>query len=78
MILDANQLAAIQQHVDELIRRGGTGLRDPSLRTIQDLLHTVAALKKEKRKWKRVAQNRGKVLTQIAEMVGKGEEDEEP
>ncbi len=38
----------------------------------------MAALKKEKRKWKRVAQNRGKVLTQIAEMVGKGEEDEEP
>jgi len=78
MILDANQIAAIQQHVDELLRRGGHGLHDPSLRTIQDLLHTVAALKKEKRKWKRVAQNRGKVLTQIAEMVGKGEEDQEP
>lgn len=76
MILDANQLAAIQQHVDETIRRGGRGLCDPSLRTIQNLLHTVAALKKEKRKWKRVAQNRGRVIAQVAALVGSEEEEE--
>ena len=69
MILDANQLAAIRQHIDEALRRGGSE-HDPSLRTIQNLLHTVEALKKEKRKWKRVAQNRGKTLSQIASLVG--------
>ena len=72
MILDANQLAAIRQHIDEALRRGGAG-SDPSLRTIQNLLHTIEALKKEKRKWKRVAQNRGKVLSQITTLIGDGD-----
>ena len=70
MILDANQLASIRQHNDEEIRRGSRGTHGYPARTILDLLHTIEALKKEKRKWKKVAQDRGKALDMIRDIAG--------
>jgi len=66
MILDANQLAAVRQRNDEELRRGNRGTHGYPAQTIQNLLHTVEALKQEKRKWKKVAQTRGKALSAIA------------
>lgn len=71
MILDANQLTALQQRNDEELRRGARATHGYPARTIQDLLHTVEAMKKEKRKWKRLAQDRGKALTTIGGIVGR-------
>ena len=67
MILDANQLAAIRQRNDEMLRRGGT--HGYPAQTVLDLLHTVEALKQEKRKWKKLAQERGRALGRIAELA---------
>ncbi|WP_018124083.1 hypothetical protein [Desulfovibrio oxyclinae] len=75
MILDANQLAAIQQRNDEELRRGNRATHGYPAHTIQNLLHTVEALKKEKRKWKKLAQQRGKALTEIGKLAGNGDND---
>jgi acyl-CoA reductase-like NAD-dependent aldehyde dehydrogenase len=69
MILDANQLASIRQHNDEELRRGSRATHGYPARTVQDLLHTVEALKKEKKKWKKLAQDRGKALKAISELA---------
>ncbi|MBG0790042.1 MAG: hypothetical protein H0S80_06035 [Desulfovibrionaceae bacterium] len=74
MILDANQIASIRQHNDEQLRQGGRGTHGYPAQTIQNLLHTIEALKKEKRKWKKVAQDRGKSLRAIGEIVLNAEE----
>lgn len=68
MILDANQLAAVRQRNDEMLRRGGA--HGYPAQTVLDLLHTVEALKQEKRKWKKLAQERGRALGRIAELAG--------
>ncbi len=69
MILDANQLASIRQHNDEELRRGSRATHGYPAHTVQDLLHTVEALKKEKKKWKKLAQDRGKALKTISELA---------
>jgi hypothetical protein len=69
MILDANQLAAVRQHNDEELRRGSRATHGYPARTILNLLHTIEALKQEKRKWKRLAQSRGKALAMIGEIA---------
>lgn len=71
MILDANQLAAIRQRNDEELRQGNRATHGYPARTMQNLLHTVEALKKEKRKWKKLAQARGKALDEIANIASK-------
>ncbi len=65
MILDSNQIASIRQHNDEELRRGSRGTHGYPARTVQNLLYTIEALKKEKRKWKKLAQTRGKALEDI-------------
>ncbi|WP_243544060.1 hypothetical protein [Pseudodesulfovibrio tunisiensis] len=65
MILDANQITSIRQRNDEELRRGGRATHGYPAQTIQNLLHTIEALKKEKRKWKKLAQTRGKSLEDI-------------
>ncbi|WP_316899595.1 hypothetical protein [Pseudodesulfovibrio indicus] len=65
MILDANQLASIRQHNDEEIRKGSRAAHGYPSQTVLNLLHTIEALKKEKRKWKKLAQDRGKALEMI-------------
>lgn len=69
MILDANQIVALRQHNDEEIRRGSRATHGYPAQTIQNLLHTIEALKKEKRKWKKLAQDRGKALDRIVEIA---------
>ncbi len=69
MILDANQLAALRQRNDEEVRKGNNGTHGYPAQTIQSLLHTVEALKKEKRKWKKLAQARGKALEKISDIT---------
>ncbi|SKA82142.1 hypothetical protein SAMN02745704_01513 [Paucidesulfovibrio gracilis DSM 16080] len=71
MILDANQLAAIRQRNDEELRLGPRATHGYPARTVQDLLHTVEAMKREKRKWKKLAQARGKALADIRELASK-------
>jgi hypothetical protein len=73
MILDANQLVAIRQRNDEEIRRGTRATHGYPSQTMQNLLHTIEALKKEKRKWKKVAQSRGKALAEISEIANKSD-----
>jgi len=65
MILDANQIASIRQQNDEELRRGSRATHGYPASTIQNLLHTIEAMKKEKRKWKKLAQTRGKALKEI-------------
>lgn len=69
MILDANQLASIRQHNDEELRRGSRATHGYPAHTVQNLLHTIESLKKEKRKWKKLAQTRGKALQAINEIA---------
>ena len=69
MILDANQLASIRQHNDEELRRGSRGTHGYPAQTILNLLHTVEALKSEKKKWKKLAQDRGKALKAISDIA---------
>ncbi|MCJ2164741.1 MULTISPECIES: hypothetical protein [unclassified Pseudodesulfovibrio] len=69
MILDANQIAAIRQHNDEELRKGSRATHGYPAQTVKNLLHTIEALKKEKRKWKKLAQARGKALEDICEIA---------
>lgn len=69
MILDANQLASIRQHNDEELRRGSRGTHGYPAQTILNLLHTIESLKKEKKKWKKLAQDRGEALKKISEIA---------
>ncbi|MDD3311583.1 hypothetical protein [Pseudodesulfovibrio sp.] len=70
MILDANQIASIRQQNDEELRLGGRATRGYPAQTVKNLLHTIEALKQEKRKWKKLAQARGKALEAIAALAG--------
>lgn len=69
MILDANQLVAIQQRNDEEIRRGSRATHGYPAHTVKNLLQTITALKKEKKKWKKLAQIRGKALSEIGQIA---------
>ncbi|ABB39809.1 hypothetical protein Dde_3015 [Oleidesulfovibrio alaskensis G20] len=71
MILNASQLEAIRQRNDEELRSGTRTSHGYPAATIRDLLQTVDALKKEKRKWKKLAQDRGQVLAAIQDMAGR-------
>ena len=69
MILNASQLEALRQLNDELLREGDVPVHMAA--TVRDLLHTVEALKKEKKKWQRTAQERGQALEVVRAAVGK-------
>jgi len=70
MILNASQLNAIRQHNDEELRKGQFAAYGYPAHTIRDLLNTVEAMKKEKKKWQRLAQERGQTLQAIRDMLG--------
>lgn len=65
MILNASQLEALRQRNDEELRRNGQATPGYPAGTIRDLLQTIDALKKEKKKWQRTAQERGQALETI-------------
>ncbi|MBU1001859.1 MAG: hypothetical protein KKE73_04990 [Proteobacteria bacterium] len=71
MILDANQLAAVRQRNDEELRRGSRATHGYPAQTILNLMHTIEALKKEKSKWKKLAQGRAKALVDINEIIAR-------
>ncbi len=69
MILSASQLRALRQRNDEELRKGNFAKHGYPANTIQDLLHTIEALKSEKKKWKKVAQERGELLNRMSSLV---------
>lgn len=69
MILSASQLRALKERNDEELRKGKHAKYGYPAHTIQDLLQTLEAMKKEKRKWKQLAQNRGRALQEIAALT---------
>ena len=71
MILDANQIASIRQRNDEELRQGSRGTHGYPAQTVKNLLHTIESLKQEKRKWKKLAQARGKALDAIAALAAR-------
>lgn len=71
MILSAQQLRALRQRNDEELRKGQYARHGYPAHTIRDLLQTVDAIKKEKKKWQRLATGRGKALDEIRELAGK-------
>ena len=58
MILDADQLASLRQHNDEELRRGSRGTHGYPAPIILNFMHMVEALKKEKKKWQKLARDR--------------------
>lgn len=69
MILNATQLEAIRQRNDEELRRGAHATPGYPAHTVRDLLQTLEALKKEKKKWQRLAQERGQALDTVREVL---------
>ncbi|GAU07498.1 hypothetical protein [Desulfoplanes formicivorans] len=74
MILNASQLSALRQRNDEELRKGKYAKYGYPAHTIQDLLQTVEAIKKEKKKWQRLAQERGQTLRRIRDLANMMEE----
>ena len=64
MILNASQLTALRQRNDEELRKDPPSYGYPA-HTIRDLLQTIEATKKEKKKWQRLAQERGAVIESL-------------
>lgn len=71
MILNSSQLEALRQRNDEELRRNGQGTPGYPAGTIRDLLQTIEALKKEKKKWQRTAQERGQALEAVRTLVSR-------
>lgn len=71
MILNASQLKALQQRNDEELRKGEYAKHGYPAHTIRDLLQTVESMKREKKKWKKLAQERGQALKSIQEIAEK-------
>ncbi|SKA73520.1 hypothetical protein [Desulfobaculum bizertense] len=71
MILNAQQLKALRQRNDEELRKGQYAKHGYPAHTIRDLLQTVEAVKKEKKKWQRLASARGKTLEEILSLIEK-------
>ena len=71
MILSSSQLRALKERNDEELRKGKHGKYGYPAHTIQDLLQTIEAVKKEKKKWKQLAQERGKALHEILALAVK-------
>ncbi len=69
MILSSSQLRALKERNDEELRKGKNGKYGYPAHTIQDLLQTIEAVKKEKKKWKQLAQERGKVLHEVVALT---------
>ncbi|GEM_PF-1338851 len=70
MILNSSQLKALQQRNDEELRKGQYAKHGYPAHTIRDLLQTVDSVKREKKKWKKLAQERGQALKAISEIAG--------
>ena len=63
VMLNKDQLAALRQKNERTTTHGWPR------QTIQDLLDTIDAVKKEKKKWQRLAEDRGERLLKIEQIV---------
>ena len=69
MILSAGQLTALRQRNDEELALGAKASHGYPAHTIRDLLQTVEQIKREKKKWQRLATERGRSLEAVREIV---------
>lgn len=67
-VLNSDALREIENKVIRWKRNGHTPYGYP-LSEVTDLCDTISALKHEKKKWQRIAEQRGKILTNIASMA---------
>ena len=63
VMLNKDQLAALRQKNERTTTHGWPR------QTIQDLLDTIDAVKKEKKKWQRLAEDRGERLVKIEQII---------
>lgn len=71
-ILSSSQLAALRQRNDMELTKGRKSTFGWPKDTINDLLQTVEEIRKQKKKWQRVASHRGELLEKISNMAGLG------
>lgn len=71
-ILSSSQLAALRQRNDMELTKGRKSTFGWPKDTINDLLQTVEEIRKQKKKWQRVATHRGELLEKISNMAGLG------
>lgn len=71
-ILSSSQLAALRQRNDMELAKGRKSTFGWPKDTINDLLQTVEEIKKQKKRWQRVASHRGELLEKISNMAGLG------
>ncbi|WP_461208982.1 hypothetical protein [Desulfocurvus sp. DL9XJH121] len=69
MILSASQLDALRQRNEEELALGGKATHGYPAQIIRDLLHTVEHVKREKKKWQRLATERGRSLEAVRDIV---------
>lgn len=68
-ILSSSQLAALRQRNNDELRKGKKASYGYPVHTINDLLQTIDHLKKEKKKWQRVATDRKDILSKINDLT---------
>lgn len=68
-ILSSSQLVALRQRNDEELKKGTRGSYGYPAKTINDLLQTIENLKKEKKKWQRIATDRKDILTKVNDLT---------
>lgn len=71
-ILSSSQLAALRQRNDMELAKGRKSTFGWPKDTINNLLQTVEEIRKQKKKWQRVATHRGELLEKISNMAGLG------
>ncbi len=70
--LSSSKLAALRQRNDMELAKGRKSTFGWPKDTINDLLQTVEEIRKQKKRWQRVATHRGELLEKISNMVGLG------
>jgi len=68
-ILSSSQLSALKQRNDNELRKGKKASYGYPVHTINDLLQTIEHLKKEKKKWQRIATDRKDILTKVNQLT---------
>lgn len=70
-VLNANQIKAVKQRNEAELSRGSNGTHGYPANQIRDLLQTIEHMKSEKKKWKKLAQERGDDLDLIRTVLSR-------